>query len=217
MKKYTSLMLLCGLVLTAEGLNAGAPPPKAPAYVAPEPCSPWFSAISAGPFWLQDIDIDAGAGVRADIEFDTGWGINVTPIGYQLSDMISLSLNTGYYTADFDSLTVAGVGFALDGDVEIVPVMANVALEFPIADRLSFFVGGGLGVVYTDTEIGVPALAIAAQDDDWNFGIQGTAGLAYEIVQCVDLTLAYRYQHVFEDDDEDLQGHSIEAGILIHW
>lgn len=229
MKTYTPLILLCGFLMTAEGLNAGvmAPPSKAPQYVAPPPCGPWFSGIKGGWFWVQDTDMDidniAGVDPTVEVEFDTGWGITVIPLGYRLSDMLSISLSTGYYEADVDNVTfddaiLGSTTVDAGGELEVIPIMLNVVGHVPLFDRLSLYLGGGIGAVYTDLEASATMGGVTDthSDDDWDFGLTGIAGLAYEIVDCVNVTVGYRYHHIFRDPD-DVQGHSLEAGVVITW
>lgn len=220
MKKYTPLVLLCGILMTAEGLQAGpvAPPPKAPQYVAPEPCSPWFSGLKAGAFWIEDYDTTVPFPGDHRIGFDDpGWGISVVPIGYSLSDMISISLSTGFYTADVESITTpAGFVAPGTGDIEIIPIMANVTGHFPLIGALSAYAGIGIGAVHHEMDITAPAVTLVHDESSWDFGLNAIAGLSYEIVDCVNICVGYRYHHVFRSPD-DLQGHSLEGGVVIHW
>jgi opacity protein-like surface antigen len=217
-------MLLCGILMTAEGLNAGvmAPPPpdKTPRYVEPAPpaCGPWFSALKGGWFWVEDYGTTVPFPGEHTIGFDTGGGITLVPLGYQFNDTLSFSLSGGWYTAETESVTLPTglVSPATSGDIEIIPLLVNAVATFPIVGNLSVYAGLGIGGIYHDMDIVAPGVGLVHNEDEWNFGGNLIAGFAYEIMDCVSIAIGYRYHHVFRSPD-DIQGHSVEAGVKFFW
>jgi opacity protein-like surface antigen len=223
--KNILLASLTTLLLSGGGLLAGTPsydknpPPMAP---TPEVCGPWFAGISGGAWWVQDYDVSIPAfptGANVEFGFDTGFGINVTPIGYRFSDMFSVSLEAGYFEADTSSATSAGVTIpATGGQLRLAPALLNANLTIPIADRLSMYLSAGGGVVYRELEAESAFVfpGVVFHDSGWNAIAQAKAGFSYEIAPCNFLSVGYRYQHVFSTPD-DINAHMVEIGYTFNW
>ncbi|HYF35561.1 MAG TPA: outer membrane beta-barrel protein [Prosthecobacter sp.] len=222
-KKLTLLASLGAVILTGGSVLAGTPTyDKAPQMTQPLPeCGPWFSGISGGAWWVQDYDVSIPLVFAGDVElqFETGFGINITPIGYRLSDTFSLSLETGYYEAETDGATIGGVGFPLtDGQLRIAPAVLNANFNFPVSDTISLYLTAGGGVAYRDLDFqsGFVFPGATFHDSGWNAIAQAKAGVSFEVAPCHFLAVGYRYQHIFSSPD-DIQGHSAEVSYTFHW
>ena len=224
-KKLSLLAAAGSFFLTGGAVLAGTPTyDKQPQVIQPQPelCGPWFSGITGGVWWVQDYAVSIPQVFAGDtqFEFETGFGINLTPIGYRFSDTFSLSLETGYHEADVDSATLFGgvVIPATGGQLRILPTLLNANLTIPVADRLSFYLSAGAGVAYRDLEAESSFVFPGAtfSDSGWNAIAQAKAGVAFEVADCQFINVGYRYQHVFSTP-EDIQAHSAEVGYTFTW
>ena len=181
---------------------------------APELCGPWFSGISGGAWWVQDYEVSIPfLGFPGDtFEFETGFGVNLTPIGYRLSDTFSLSLEVGYHEAETDALANPLFGSVpMDGQLRLAPAVINANFNFPITDGLSIYLTVGAGVAYRELEASFPLGGFFVHDSGWNAIAQARTGVMFEVGECSFVNVGYRYQHVFSTPD-DIQGHMVEAG-----
>ena len=217
--KFVGLSCLGAVLLFSGEAMAGSDYGKQRGPIEPLPtCGPWFSGLSGGAFWVEDFTTPVPFPGDHEFSFDGGWGGTLTPVGYRVCEMFAVSLSVGYYEAETESITLPG-GFAFPatgGELNLVPLMVNGVLTFPITDSFSIYAGGGIGAVYHEFDITSAPLAFFEQDD-WSFALQGVAGVAVEVAPCVHLTAGYRYQHIFTNDGGDIQGHSAEIGITFTW
>ena len=226
MKPFQKTVLACfgALVLGGTSAFAGAPAAdysKQPQVTQPDVCGPWFSGLSAGVWWVQDYDVTVPFSPfpNNSFSFDTGFQINVTPIGYRFSDAFSISLETGFYQADVDGVTAGGIFVgASDGQLRLFPAMVNATVNFPIASHVSLYAGVGAGVLYRELEASgaVGGAGVSFHDSGWNATVQGRAGVLFEVGHCSFVNVGYRYNHVFANPD-DIRGHSVEVGYTFVW
>ena len=176
---------------------------------APEPVAGPYLDVSAGPLWISDIN---------DIGFDTGWTAN-GEIGWDFGNGLRVGVQGGYGNADLEEVNYHYRGFHIhgDGEIDLIPVMANVSYTRSLMGDLSFYVAGGAGALYTntDTEFDVRRAGLrigdSGESDDWNFALQVRAGLAWQVCPTSTLNVGYRYIHAFLEDD-DLSAHVLEGG-----
>jgi opacity protein-like surface antigen len=214
MKPTTTLAALAATALAATSALAGvAPAPAPPPYTpAPSPVGGPYLDISAGPLWISDI---------GNAEFDTGWGINAE-IGYALGNGLSFGFSGGYGTADLDvgSLDVPGRGsISFSGELETIPLLGTINYSFPITGSLSGYIGAGAGVLYVDGDSSVTVRGRtfgSVSEDEWNFALQGRAGLSFALSENASLNIGYRYIHGFFSDD-DYKGQMAEGGFTIRF
>ena len=83
-------------------------------------------------------------------------------------------------------------------DLDIVPVTVNYKFEAPIASKLNFYVGGGIGVAFVEVE-GFRRFS----DDDQVFTAQAFAGLVYNVTEAFEIYGGVRYLWT---DDVELAG-----------
>jgi len=130
----------------------------------------------------------------ASIEFDDG-SYFLGAVGTSIGSATRIEIEVGHRGFDIDSVSVSGIpGFVGSGDVDLLSIMGNIYFDFPVTDRLAFFVGGGIGAVRIDGEIslddGVDTLELSGRE--WVFAYQAMAGVSYEIADNVTLTGGYR-------------------------
>ena len=86
----------------------------------------------------------------------------------------------------------------VDVDYEAIAPMVNVFYDFTLADRLTGYVGGGVGAVFTSTDASADitvndrVISLEASNDDSGLAYQFMAGVGYQIADKVTLTLGYR-------------------------
>ncbi len=107
-----------------------------------------------------------------------------------------------------------------DSDLDVVPLTFNVKLEKLIADRLSAYIGGGLGATYLDAEIESPFAGDYESGNDWVFSAQVFAGLAYHVSDSFEIFAGGRWIYF---DDPEFRGVSlgddwlVEGGVRFHF
>ncbi len=144
------------------------------------------------------------------------------PFGYRFSNGFSLGASVGYYTADLDRVTVRLNGeklgnLSLEADPAVVPILANAAYSFSLTDSLTLTIGAGVGVAWHEFDLDrIASVDYDASFDGWDVSFQGFSGFNYSISPTTDLTLGYRFIHT-ETDQDAIQGHNLEAGVIIRF
>ncbi|MFN0127239.1 MAG: outer membrane beta-barrel protein [Verrucomicrobiales bacterium] len=227
MIKYQSIALVLAIapfsaVVAGEPAAPAPPPPVVTTYS--EPDSGWFVGVKGGALWVEDLGYtrDTGIGsVQIDTDFDIGWGATV-PFGYRLGNGFSIGASVGYYTADLNRATVRLDGenlgkLSLDADPAVVPILANAAYSFSLTDALTLTVGAGIGVAWSEFDLDrIESIRYDASFDGWNLSFQGFSGFNYSVNESTEITLGYRYIHS-ETDEDAIQGHNLEAGVVIRF
>ena len=144
---------------------------------APDPClTTWFAGASVG--YLVELEepmYNAHFGVT-----NSCWKVG--------PGTISLFAEVGYTSHDW-SWSSRGYFDDNEGriketiDLTIVPITANIKFDFPIANNLNFYIGGGLGVAWMDVDSDFRAGGFSSHDSDsdWVFTAQIFAGLSYSV------------------------------------
>lgn len=211
MKLLRNSLLSLSLLTFAATAYAG-PAPKGPAVIqpAPEPVGGPYVTIAGGALWLHDADVNG-----ADIEFDTGFSV-LAAVGYAFGNGLAVEVESGYMEADFQGhADYLGQHVDFDGEFRQVPIMANVLYHMDITDKLGFYIGGGAGIVWSETEVeSVQGLPFSASYDDWEFALQAKAGLCFHINEAASVNIGYRFIHVNDaiGGSDDSKGHVLEGG-----
>ncbi|HSY42983.1 MAG TPA: outer membrane beta-barrel protein [Candidatus Acidoferrum sp.] len=125
------------------------------------------------------------AGARVDLLMGYAFG---------LSDKFSLGpeLEVGYVYNSFDKGSSNGRSASGGGDVNQVPVLANVVLNYHITPRLSTYVGAGPGIEYLNVNVsnGSPLSIMASKEGSLAFDAK--IGIQYQLGPG-DLGLSYQY------------------------
>jgi opacity protein-like surface antigen len=213
-----------GLSGTALAQQPGAYYP-APSYYVPAPApapAPAPKASSSQPsgfslgfhgglLLLQDVE-EFGA----NITFDGGSGF-VVPLGFHFGNGFSLELSAGYYTADVSSMSGKKFDLSNDSSLSLIPVMASGIIRLPANDTLSFYIGGGAGVVYHEVNVNsVNDFNFNQSFSELNTGLQAKLGVQFNVSSKITFDVGYRFQNVFTDE-ESLKGHSLEGGFTVRF
>jgi opacity protein-like surface antigen len=128
-------------------------------------------------------------------------------LGYNLCEASSIFLEVGWMGED-DDVSVGRVD--INVDVDIVPVSLNYKYEWALGDKLSWYLGVGLGAANIDVEV-----EDFGSDDEWTFMAQAFTGLVYEFTPSFEGYLGVRYMWLDEPDfDADLDSFDdIGAGV----
>ena len=171
----------------------------------------WYVSLDAGANWIADRHVDyretvAGATVFAYSpigRFDTGFVVDAA-VGYSLQNW-HIEAEVGWHSNDKNRFTAIPVS---TGGLDELTFMYNMTYEFPLAQNLSLSVGGGGGIEYAMLHI------VNVDDTDWNLAYQGIAELNYAIASNTELTLGYRYMHVFDPSFEE---HTASPGVIMNF
>jgi opacity protein-like surface antigen len=213
-------LLGAGVALAGDGYYNQPPPSEgSPLYGS---AGGWFAGVRGSALWLEDIgyitDTKIGS-IGLDATFDVGWGVTV-PFGYQFSSGFALGGSLGYYSAGIDELSVLYRGrrigeVGLDADASTLPMLFNASYQFRFSDTLSLTLGAGAGLAWSQLDISdVDGRDFDLSVDGWDFSFQGFGSFNYSVSQSADLTLGYRYIQT-ETSEDSLQGHNLEAGVVI--
>lgn len=102
-------------------------------------------------------------------------------------------------------------GFDADLDYSVLAPMVNGYFDFPLADRLSGYVGAGVGWGFAEVEAEINPGSFEEDDDDDALALQFMLGLGYQVAERVTLTGGYR--GFWSDTNESFWAHTIELGV----
>lgn len=187
-----------GYQQTAEA----APAPSQDVSLASEAgSSPWYLAIRSGLTIPQNTNYRF-AGKNWEQEFETGWQLG-TAAGYEFKSFNAwlaprAEVELTYDQALVDSHTIAGAKVSdpnAYGFVRSLDLMANGYLDFRLNRYLSPYVGGGVGVGYSDFDrLGTSANGVVMDDNDVGFVWQAMGGLGIALSSNSTVDFGYRYQ-----------------------
>ena len=160
-----------------------------------------YVSLSGGYAIANDIDYDAGYGMKGSEELDGGYTFDAA-FGVGFAEAFRTELAIGYQLNEFEDDN--------DVDMTLITGMLNVYFDFNNSTRATPFVLAGMGVV--DIEID--------SEDDTVFGGQVGAGVGFDINDSFILDLKYKYLMVDDADIggvdvEDIGGHLIQVGIRL--
>ena len=150
------------------------------------------------------------AGARVDLLMGYAFG---------LSDKFSLGpeLEVGYVYNSFDKGLANGQSASGGGDVNQVPALGNVVLNYHITPRLSAYVGAGPGIEYLNVTVsnGSPLSDMATKQGSLAFDAK--IGVQYQLGPG-DLGLSYQYLGVAPVVDyQNFGEHCIMASYTLHF
>lgn len=179
-----------------------APTPSQDVSLASEASSsPWYLAIRSGLTIPQDTNFKIGA-TNIEQEFETGWQLG-TAVGYEFKSFNNwmaprAELELTYDQALVDSHSFLGTKVTdpdAYGFVRNLDLMANGYLDFRLNRYLSPYVGGGVGVGYSDFDrLGTSAAGVLLDDNDVGFVWQAMGGLGIALSNNSTFDIGYRYQ-----------------------
>jgi len=165
----------------------------------PISCNHFYLEVSGGWTFPPDLDYD-GAEFAMDDGFNFGGAI-----GKSLNDRIDVEFEAYYSETGY-------TGF--DDELSGLALMFNGFYNIPISQRLTAYVGGGLGALQVEYRPDG-----AADDADWVLGAQAIAGVRYSVTECVELFTEFRCLAGTSDallygtDDVEFRTNDLTAGL----
>ena len=214
--KKTLALVASGLLIAASSAQAGPAPVKNPVLPPPPSDAGWYFSLDGGALWMNDADVNTSFGT-ADLNFDVGWGVNGA-VGYHFDSGINLDLSAGYLRAEFDSIGGSRRSINIDGDLNMVPITLNLSYDLKLTERLSFYLGAGAGVAWSELDVNsIGGFDVANGADGWNFAWQARGGFAYDVSSAVSLNVGYRFVEVEDGLGRfgDSQGQMAELGLKV--
>lgn len=188
-----------------------------------------YFEMRGGGVLLEDSDISGVTGAQVDVEFDPGFAIEGAAgymhdsgirgeiaVGYRKNDINDITASAGGATISFASL-LSAVNIQLGGDVEAIPLMANLYYGPDLGGGWRPFIGAGAGIAWLSSEIVLTSggASVSASANDSVFAYQGMVGIEYDVpVNWGGLALGLRYVYFATEDMELAPG--IEAGYASH-
>lgn len=198
-----------------------------------------YGAIGAGLSYVgDDRDVESVSGALFDYEADHDKGIGVyTALGHESSSGLRKELEFNYRNNDIrhwagNAWSSGWHGSAMDGELSVYSIMANLVKEFDTGGPISPYIGAGIGYSWLDLEaVGTNPVAIGGlgnlivNDTAGALSYQGIAGLAFDLAEGLALDLSYRYFGTTEPEfagtlngapitfDHEYNNHSVYAGL----
>lgn len=154
----------------------------------------WYLSLEGGANWVQDWEFKTvpdfeGPTSAGSMEFDPGWAI-LASVGYGRGNW-SAEFETGFRRNELDENTIGAEAGFDDVRLSETSFMANLKYHYPLGQKITLTVGGGIGADYA--EMRIDSGALRTEDEDWNFAYQGIVSAGYAIGQRSELFAAYRY------------------------
>ena len=171
------------------------------------------SAVHAQPYlsgnmgyvWLEDSDIRGNQSDSGEFSFDRGLVITAA-IGRALSETLRAEIEFGYRTNEANEARMSnGDAHSVDSDIVTLSMMANCFYDFMPDNRISPFIGAGIGIANVDGE--VPN----NNGKDDVFAYQLAAGAGFAITEKLKIDVQYR---LFGTDNPEFK--NVEAEYITH-
>lgn len=150
----------------------------------------WYVGADAG----VTVPFDSKAkfktsGTKEKVKFDNGF-VGDLVLGYKFDNNFRSDLDFGYRNIDFNKFA----GEKNSSELNSYAFTLNVYYDFINSSKFTPFVGLGAGLAIND----VDGKGILVNKKSTGVAFQGTAGVAYNIADNWDLSLAYRYFKTFD-------------------
>lgn len=169
-----------------------------PTTAAPARGGGTYLRVSAGFLTMEDSD-----GPDEDIEFNEG---------YLLGLAFGQRMNSGSGRVNFD-LELEAIWTDQDADddgpiqairdVSVGGLFLNGTADFPLGERLSVYVGAGIGGAWVDVGTQSDQLNDFDSDDGPNLAWQGRAGFQWAFSESTALNLGYRFINIDDTEIDD--------------
>ena len=150
--------------------------------------NPWYVGMDAGVCLQQDVKLVGSStfGSAGDkVQFDVGPRVNVLG-GYNLNQSFAVEFETGF---SYNKVSKVG-GVVLTDRVYFyqVPALVNVVWNHKVVDKVTGFVGLGVGGVFSFGDAGD-----LGSDWDSQFAYQAKTGVKYALTDRLDLGFTYEF------------------------
>jgi opacity protein-like surface antigen len=173
-------------------------------------CAAPYVSGNLGLVWVEDSDFKTDFGDRAEISFDTGFGITGA-IGNAFDNGFRAEGELGYRTNDMDEFSAPGFGSeSIDGDISALSLMANGYYDFMPGNTVSPFVGFGIGFANVEADID-----FAGSEDDNVLAYQLAAGVAFPVNPNMNVDLQYRLFGTEDPDFDDVEAEYTTHNLMV--
>lgn len=161
-------------------------------------------------------NVVTGASPVVNLDYDTGIFLGGA-IGKEFGDNFRAEIELSYLNSDIDQLDFTGNAVSPDaiiGDAEFssVNLAANILVDFDTGGLITPYIGGGLGVAFTDIEA-VYAPGPRLDDSDTNFLLQGIIGASAPLNDTTDFFVEGRYQRIFDVESQRILPNGNVTGV----
>jgi len=219
------------------------PPPPAPAPAPAAAPAPAPAPVQADQFFLYLSGNVGGSFARGDSSGynnaggfrntcddrdKTAFGGGALGIGWNASDAVHLRVELEGEAARGYDLATRSIDDALqyETNVQTWNLMGNIWLDFPVADRLSLFTGGGLGIGVTDIDA-TDFVVFGKSRDDTTFAWQVGGGFTVKATDWLAFDTSYRYIDLGQPDlnfrngagdyELELPSHDVVLGVRFNF
>lgn len=199
-----------------------APASEAPMEMAGRLSGPYIR-LDVGHAFTRDSDGTQTAGdfSAESIGDAITWGGGV---GYKFDQNLRGDV-TFTYRPDADVSATTSAGNTASTEVNALSVMVNAYWDFDPIDKITPYLGAGIGLAHLDTSdqttTGGVATETGATSD--NFAWSFVAGAAYEVLDNAAVDVNYRFINMGEFKQavsttyDDLMAHEVRAGLRVHF
>lgn len=151
----------------------------------------WYIGGEAGWSDLTDAHDHGRALPTVHKSFDDGYEVGARA-GYQMGPW-RFEEEYIYHNNGLSGITVGGAAVGASGSRSSHALMSNVIYDVNLGWPVTPHIGAGIGAVDVVENAKAAGVGALANDDSWNFGYQGIAGVTYNINPALSVDLDYRY------------------------
>ena len=169
----------------------------------------FYLALRGGPGWADRAERQPESGSGAKLEFDSEYDLNLA-VGYKFLPWLRAEGELGFVNMSLDNLHLESRGESVGahGHDRHYRGLVNVYLDGANSSPFTPFIGVGGGVVRANLDLSwaLPSsgATVTADDWDWAFAWQFTAGIAWRAASDLELEVSYRY---YGTDDRSHANH----------
>ena len=227
MKMWVGVTATAVAMAMAANVNAADLEPVATVEAEPAGVLPYV-ALRGGGSWYDDTQFSIAGPATVLNRYDDTPAFVTIALGGQYGSVRG-EVEVGFFNGGIDSHSAiiggATTDFAADesfGGLRSRTMMANAFYDFDFGS-IKPFVGAGVGFGWVRADnFGTVATGQLLDDGDRGFAWQVTAGIAYEVMEGLDLEVGYRYQDIMNVNlvaldgtrsEFDFSAHHVFAGI----
>lgn len=188
--------------------------------------SRFYVSAFAGATFTNDTTLRGlvgGAPQTVELEFDTGYVIGGA-LGHNYGDIgngvgLRAEIELSYSDSDIDEIFFSGNGPAAEinvgGDLTSTNLFVNALFDLPDLgnDLITPYVGGGIGVAFTDLNA-VYGPGVVLDSSQENFAAQAIIGASVRATENTDLFVEGRYTRIFDFDTPRLAPNGALTGVI---
>jgi outer membrane protein OmpA-like peptidoglycan-associated protein len=136
-------------------------------------------------------------GVRRDLDTDLGF-VGLGSFGYAFGNGLRAEIEGGHRRNTVEDWG----GTSVSGHLSAWHAMVNALYDFPTGNRLSPYIGAGIGTAIVSIDAKNTAAGVRMDDTDVSFAYQAIIGMGYDIMDNLAVTADYRFLHAVDLDHQ---------------